>query len=295
MNAGSVPNYLNMGTQQPRYQMRSGSPGGDPATGSGSTSGGGTDWGSILTGIGGTAADIYGTQNASQAQTTGNQNAINTFMPQQQIGMGAMNTLADTLGTSGRPANYSNFLNMPGYQFAVDQGTQSINRQASAMGNLYTPNTLDAVGKYVAGTAMGDYNTYVSQLMGLANFGQNANANIAQGQINKGTAQAGGYAGTAGAIGSFLGGPNASGVSGLVNKGIGYLGGKFGGGNQPTTDAYGNPISDPNSLYAPGAGQGGNAGYAYDPNAGYGGQDSGGGFSFSDYGAAPPDVGGGPG
>lgn len=238
-----APQYMTW-QQGPRPQQTD-----NPQTGTGAGSSSDTGgFGSLLTGLVGAGADIYGSQNASQAQNTGNQNAINEFLPQQQIGMGAMQTLGDTLGTSGRPANYSNFLNMPGYQFAVDQGTRAINAQASAMGNLYTPNTLDAVGKYVAGTAMGDYNTYVSQLMGVAGFGQNANANIAQGQINKGTAQAGGYAGTAGAIGSFLGGPNASGVSGLINKGINYLGQPSGGGTSNGSDGSG--VINPGGSYS---------------------------------------------
>jgi hypothetical protein len=205
--------------------------------------------------------------------------------------MGAMTTLGSTLGTSGGPANYSNFLNMPGYQFAVQQGTQAIDRQASATGNLYTPNTLDAVGKYVAGTAMGDYNTYVQQLMGVAGFGVNANQNIGQAQINKGTAQAGGYAGTAGSIGSFLG-QNSSGIGSAINNGINYLGGSnspnasgvtAGGGGSPYPSAAGGSYN-PDGTYNPPAspdlsGTGGSP-YVNSPDAG-GGGNGGGMFDFS--------------
>lgn len=223
------------------------------------SSGSGSDWSSFLGGAANLAGSIYGSQNAAQDQTQGNRAAIGTFQPQQQIGMGAMNTLGNTLGTSGGPANYSNFLNMPGYQFAVNQGTQAIQRQFAAQGNAYTPNEAAAVGQYVTGTAMQDYNTYINQLLSTSQFGQNANANIGQAQINTGTAQAGGHTAAGGAIGSFLNSPNGSGMIngavGLVGKGINYLGGLGGGQNNSGvntgTDASGG-YTDASGNYIPG-------------------------------------------
>lgn len=234
---------------------------------------GGGGWGSFLGG----AANLWGTQNASQAAQEGNNAAIGTFQPQQTIGMGAMSTLGNTLGTSGGPANYNNFLNMPGYQFAVQQGTQAIDRQATAMGNAYTPNTLAAVGQYVTGTAMQDYNTYINQLLSTSQFGQNANANIGQLQSNIGQNRAGQYAG----IGGFLGGPNGSAfmnnAGGLIGKGLGYLGNYFGGGGgngsvNPGFDTTGGSTIDPNAT-----------------------GDMSGGYTPSDYGAVDPNAGAGPG
>jgi hypothetical protein len=172
-------------------------------------------------------------QNAitTQQNTLGNINGI--WGTQQQLGQGAQTALGSALGTNGQPANYSGFENMPGYQFAVQQGTQAIQRQAAAMGSAYTPNTAAAVGQYVTGTASQDYNTYISQLMGAAGLGSTANtqlqgANINAGnnistlQQNIGQAQAAGYSGVGSAVGGLFGQNGAlSGVLGGGNSGGG--------------------------------------------------------------------------
>jgi hypothetical protein len=84
---------------------------------------------------------------------------------------------------NGAAPDYSGFENMPGYQFAIQQGTQAAERAASAQGSAYTPNTSIAVGNYVTGTAMQDYNTYISQLMGTAGLGSTANQNLQGAQL----------------------------------------------------------------------------------------------------------------
>lgn len=204
--------------------------------------------------IGSTAASLYGSQNAAEAQTQGINAGITTqqntlgnisgiYGQQQATGNAAMGTLGNTLGVGGGAANYSNFLNMPGYQFAVGQGTQAIQRQAAATGMGYTPNTQAAVGQYVTGTAMQDYNTYINQLLSTSALGQNANQNLAQAnlttggnisslQVGSGTAQAGGYTAAGGALSSltnpYMLGNIGSGVSALLNGG--GSGGGYGSG-----------------------------------------------------------------
>jgi hypothetical protein len=167
---------------------------------------GASPWGALAN----AASSIYGYQNAGEQQQQGLQAGIgaeqtgltgaqsaygsalgnvsnyygnalsadqNYWNPSLQTGNAAINTLGGVLGATGSGSatpNYSAFYNMPGYQFAVNQGTQAIQRQASAMGSAYTPNTMDAVGQYVTGTAMQDYNTYVNQLLNTAGLGQNA-------------------------------------------------------------------------------------------------------------------------
>jgi hypothetical protein len=204
------------------------------------------------------AAGVYGSQNAAQAQQQADNSAINTqqstmgniqniWNTQQQTGQGANAALQSSLGLNGQKADPSNFLNMPGYQFAVQQGTQAIQRQAAAMGNAYTPNTAEAVGQYVTGTAAQDYNTYISQLMGAAGLGTSANtsltssqmgtgANISQLQQNIGQAQASGVSGAANAVGGIFG-PNGAGSS-LIGAAGRYLGGGSAGGG-----GVGNPFS----------------------------------------------------
>ena len=229
--------------------------------------------GAVNTGI-----TIAGNQNAAQAITDANLNGINTqktamgniagyYDPQRNLGNTSMTTLAGLFGSGGKPADFSNFLNMPGYQFAINQGTQAIQRQAAAGGSAYTPQNMANIGQYVTGTAMQDYNTYVNQLMQGAGLGAQANdaltnaqlrtsGNISQEQQNTGMAQAGMYTSDASALtgvgpnggplgggygpgGGYGYGPGsgvngvgglAGGIGGLLGKGIGYIGKMFSGG-----------------------------------------------------------------
>jgi hypothetical protein len=194
-------------------------------------------------GVGGAVAAGNALSNANQNVITTQQNNLGNinsiWSNQQALGQGADTALGSALGTNGQPANYSGFENMPGYAFAQQQGTQAIQRQAAAMGNAYTPNTAAAVGQYVTGTAMQDYNTYISQLMGAAGLGTTANQglqtanqntanNISTAQQNIGAAQAGEYTSLAGSAGSLFG-ANGAGTS-LINAAGQKLGGGSGGG-----------------------------------------------------------------
>lgn len=214
----------------------------------------------------GTGAQLYGQQNAGQAISSaatsgigqaqnylGDVNAL--YKPQTTLGNSAMNTLGSTLGLNGQPANYNNFLNMPGYQFAVNQGTQALQRQAAAMGSAYTPNTAAAIGQYVTGTAMQDYNTYINQLQQEAGLGAQANStlaganlqtagNIEQLGMNSGMAQAGMYTGMGQTVGGGTGGigsTNGSGIGSLIGNGLNLLGNALSGwGGGSGSNANGN-------------------------------------------------------
>lgn len=285
-----------------------------PGPSSTGTSGSG-DWTNILGSLFSTGASLYGQQNAAEAAAHGNQSAINNqsatlgnilsmYQPQYNLGAGAFGTLGSTLGVNGGGhADYSNFLNMPGYQFAVQQGTQAIQRQAAANGTAYTPNTSAAIGQYVTGTAMQDYNTYINQLMQAGGLGAQANqgignltygtgANISQLMSNIGQNNAGKYAGLGGSLaGAF--GANSSGLAsgiGSLARGIGNL---FGGGSNPSTsgvtnwnaptigniptldNSNGGASTDPYNLSMPSLG---NAQFTNDPsfynNYNFGGSDS---------------------
>jgi hypothetical protein len=255
--------------------------------------------GNALPGIIQAGAGLYGSQNAAEKQTQADQNAINTqtgamgninniWSTQQNLGQGADTALGNTLGTNGKAPDYSGFENMPGYQFAVQQGTQAIQRQAASMGNAYTPNTAQAVGQYVTGTAMQDYNTYVNQLMGAAGLGttanqglqtgtQNTSDNISQLQQNQGQAQASGVSGGANAIGGLFG-PNGAGSSLIgaagkyLNGGTGSSGGGGGGGIGGTgfnSRGIGTPVNTGNPFAGTNLSQGNYT--EYNQNNGYGG------------------------
>lgn len=245
-----------------------------------SASGSNMDWlGNLIQ----SAAGTYGAQNAAEGQQHSIQDAINyqqgiqntiggRYAPQTNVGNGAFNALSGVLGLGGQKPDESVFTNMPGYQFAVNQGTQAIQRAASANGSAYTPNTLASIGQYVTGTAAQDYNTYVNQLLQTAGFGNQANAgvsqadlttggNIAQLDQNKGQAGASGVAGTAGALSGTVGalfgngGPLAGSGNAIAN-GIGnWFKGGSGGANASgvvpnTGDANGLNPDNANTNYS---------------------------------------------
>lgn len=213
--------------------------------------GGATNWGQLLSGLGGAAAGMYGYQNAGQQTQQGLQAGINTeqgamnsasgyygnvmpalqsyWNPSLTAGNSAMNTLGSTLGTNGQPANYSSFYNMPGYQWAVNQGTQAIDRQAAAMGSAYTPNTMDAVGQYVTGTAMQDYNTYINQLLQTGGLGQQAAGALSAGQMGVAKGLTGAQLSTAQNIAGMDAGKGTAGANALTDQMGSLLGsGAFG-------------------------------------------------------------------
>ncbi len=75
----------------------------------------------------------------------------------------------------------------PGYQFAVDQGNQGIQRSAAAKGTLLTGGTLKDLAQFNTGLASQNYNNIFGQQLGLAGLGSNIynsqvqnNQNLAQ-------------------------------------------------------------------------------------------------------------------
>lgn len=234
--------------------------------------------------LAGSNARVGADENAITTQKSTLGNIGDIWKTQQGLGQGADTALGTALGTNGKPADYSGFENMPGYQFAVKQGTQAIQRQAASMGNAYTPNTSEAVGQYVTGTAMQDYNTYISQLMGAAGLGNSANTgianptmatgeNISQLQQNIGNAKASAF-NASGTAASGLFSPNGAGTS-LIGAAGQYLNGGGGssgsggsgggsGGGASGGKLFNGPLSNWNNT---GAGNG-TWGSGYDPTTG---------------------------
>jgi hypothetical protein len=221
-----------------------------------------TGWGNFL-GAGADALTNYlGNRSATGALTGAEQNAITTqtgvqgqlsgiYSGQRNLGNGADSALAAQLGLGGTP-NYAAFNNSPGYQFALAQADQAIDRTAAANGSLYTPNTLAMLSQYNTGYASQNYNNYIGQLMQSAGLGAQGNsglatgvtstgANISQLQQNQGNAQAGGTANTTGIASSLLSkvpwGSVGNTVGGWFGNGSSGLGANYGAGATGTPDA----------------------------------------------------------
>lgn len=79
----------------------------------------------------------------------------------------AANLYADALGVNGADGNaraQDAFQVGPGYQFAVDQGLEAVQRSAAAGGMLASGNTLDAALRNAQGYASQEYNNWLAGL-----------------------------------------------------------------------------------------------------------------------------------
>jgi hypothetical protein len=114
---------------------------------------------------------------------------------------------------------YQGFQATPGFQFALDQGNNSVNALAGARGGLNSGRTLQDLATFNMGMANQEYGNFLNRLTGMAGTGQaaagaqaNAATNAAQGTSN---ALAGiGNAQAAGAIGQ------ANAWTGAINNGL---------------------------------------------------------------------------
>lgn len=71
-------------------------------------------------------------------------------------------------------ADYSNFFASPDYQFRRQQGTQGIERTASARGLTGSGNALVALDEYNSNLAAGEFGNYFNRQAALAGIGQSA-------------------------------------------------------------------------------------------------------------------------
>lgn len=123
--------------------------------------------------------------NTGEAKSEGALNsAIGAYQPWVTSG-GAANTMyanANGLnGADGNAAATSAFQAGPGYQFAMDQGTQAALRGASAAGMLNSGNTLTALNEYGQGVANQEFNSWLDRLNGMSTQGLQAAAGQASG------------------------------------------------------------------------------------------------------------------
>lgn len=139
----------------------------------------------------------------------------------------------------------------PGYQFALSQGVEAVEKSAAGRGLLQSGQTLKSLTEYGQGLASSNIENYLNRLQGLAGTGQTSAAQTgafgaqaagAAGQagIAAGQARATGYLGQAEAVGGAL--------TGLSNIG-GYLSRQpiWGGGNAPppATPSFAGAITAP--------------------------------------------------
>lgn len=143
-----------------------------------------------------------------------------------RVGGNTFNTMEDAQAWArANPqggTEYQGFQATPGFQFALDQGNNSVNALAGARGGLNSGRTMQDLATFNMGMANQEYNNYLNRLTGMAGTGfqaagatANAATNAAQGTSNAlsgiGNAQA------AGAIGQ------GNAWTGAINNGLGLL------------------------------------------------------------------------
>ena len=175
----------------------------------------------------------------------------------------------DALGVNGAAGNaraVGAFQAGPGYQWAVDQSLEGINRKANANGGLIGGNTLAALSDRAGNMANQEYGSWVDRLNGyvspeMAATGGMAGYEAAKAPVYTGTANSIANLGTNTTTGlndqntqaanaEMQGSKNlwglglnaatalATGGTSLLGGGLGGLGSIFGGGGQTMTNPY---------------------------------------------------------
>jgi hypothetical protein len=144
---------------------------------------------------------------------------------------------------------FERFQQLPGYQFALQQGTKDIGNSFAARGGAASGNALRALNQFNSGLASQTFNTERNALMQMAGMGQvatgqaaNAGNNYANAQSNsqmaQGDARASGIMGAANSIGNAVN-------SGFNNYYMGqYLNRMPQGGAQPPAYSPYGPYGD---------------------------------------------------
>jgi hypothetical protein len=170
------------------------------------------------------------------------------------------------IGPQGSKGIQSTLQNLPGYQFAQQQGTQNTENAAASMGLGLSGNTLQGLSQFNSGLANQNYNQYLNQLMAPVQLGQAAAAgqaaniqtgasNLGNIAVNQGNNLAGIYANEAAGLTGALG--NTSNQLITQNTLQGLMGGGGGGYNPNLVDPgipggtqYATPTSGGGFIYS---------------------------------------------
>jgi hypothetical protein len=140
---------------------------------------------------------------ANSAINTNYAAALQTLLQQQGTNNQGQTQLSNLLGLNGPngSATAQNTLeNLPGYQFALNQGTQNVERQQAATGQLDSGATDKAIADYTTGVASQNYNNYVAQLQPYLNASNAGAGAIAGTQTGQGNALSANLTGQGGAL-----------------------------------------------------------------------------------------------
>lgn len=147
-------------------------------------------------------AQVHGLQNglaaATNALNTGSNdltaaygaagNTLQGLIGQYQPGATAYGNALGLNGTAGTQSALAALQATPGYQFALNQGTQNAMRQNAATGQLASGKTSTDLANYASGLADKTYSTYLAGLQPYLSGMGSATAGLASTQAGLGTA-----------------------------------------------------------------------------------------------------------
>lgn len=154
------------------------------------------------------------------------------------------NALATGAAAANSP-DYSDFLNSPDYQFALQQGTQNLDRSAASRGRLNSGGYGQDLVSYGQGMAAQQLGNYTNRLANIAGLGQTAGGDLNRLGANYATNYGNNLNNAAAATASGYAG-QANAASGLAN-GLGQAAGYY-GQYQQNKNGWIPPIN--NSSYA---------------------------------------------
>lgn len=173
---------------------------------------------------------VYGTE----------QGQLNPYI---NTGTNALYSLSSLYGLGNGPGGqgggaaqaYQNYTNTPAYQFPLAQGELAANRGLAAQGLSGSGAQAKALTQYGQGYASTNFNSYISQLAGLAGLGQSSATALGNTGVGVGTQNLQGS--------ENVGGTNAASIIGQNNsltQGIGQAIGALGNPNSnPSGSAFG--------------------------------------------------------
>lgn len=142
------------------------------------------------------------------------------YYPQTQVAGGGGAPGAAAPAPDAATAQHNAFMNFqtdPGYQFALDQGSQALQRSAAARGILNSGATAKALTDYGQGMAAQQYGNYFNRLQSLAGIGQSATNATGQFGASAASGQGNALMAAGGARASAYGGVAQSGNQGIQN------------------------------------------------------------------------------
>ncbi len=143
----------------------------------------------MLTNLGGSAINglisLYSTNKALNAQQGATDKANAAWAPYQAVGQQGLN------GLSGLLKDPNSITQDPGYQFALNQGQNALDRSAASKGGLYSGAQMKASQRYGQGYASNQYDKALGRYTNAAQLGATGTGNIANNLTGMGNAAAG--------------------------------------------------------------------------------------------------------